>query len=413
MSPRLAFTLPVLLAIPAAAYALRHVRIIQLESLRERIIWTFHSWRANYPVPLDIDQWQLNTAKEYQNELWKQVPDLKRPWEFLESFFAARGYTLYRPSPSNVWAFYPPPKTDATKPHWEPQFPYARRIYNEDRDIVFSYSSPRVWAARDIQGRDVVIRMISGRESSDELKIFQRLNTPEVRADPRNHSIYALDYINFDGLIFVVMPRWNEAFHHCDFHNVREIMHFMECLLEGVDFLHEHRIAHCDLLEPNTGVNVLAPMHILYLKGICDPAVAKYAIYDFGQSVIYPYNTVLEDVTVTKFLHFDLRGCPTPPGPHNPFHFDVLCLGVMLQNRVRHIEDIVPDIGPFFDSMITDDTTKRFTARQALHEFREIYLRLSPSQLDSLVTGRLWLDGHVKTKLDLPTRVWTPPPECT
>lgn len=52
------------------------------------------------------------------------------------------------------------------------------------------------------------LRLISGREPSDELRIFQRLNTKEARADPRNHSIHVLEYIAFDGLIFIVMPRY-------------------------------------------------------------------------------------------------------------------------------------------------------------------------------------------------------------
>lgn len=50
-------------------------------------------------------------------------------------------------------------------------------------------------------------RLISGREPSDEWKIFERLNTKGARADPRNNSIHVLEYIHFDGLIFVVMPR--------------------------------------------------------------------------------------------------------------------------------------------------------------------------------------------------------------
>ncbi|TFK33835.1 hypothetical protein BDQ12DRAFT_738577 [Crucibulum laeve] len=323
------------------------------------------------------------------NNFWKEVRGKLCPWKFLKPFFAARGYTLYQSNPLSILDFYPAPTSGTAKPSCEPQFPYARRVYREDRDIVFFFGSTRVWAARDTQGRDVIIRLISGRVPSDELKVFQRLGTPEIRADPRNHSIHALDYINFDVLVFVVMHRWNEAINH-DFHNVREIMHFTEAVLEGVDFWHEHRIAHCDLLEPNTDLNVLATMRADCLEGL-----------------------LLEDVTVTKFLHFGLRGHPTPPGPYNPFHFDILCLGVMLQRWVRHIEDVVPNIGPFFESMVTDDIIKRFTARQALNNFRDIYSRLSLSQLDSLVTGRQWLDGHIKTKLDLPTRLWTSAPGST
>ncbi|TFK34375.1 hypothetical protein BDQ12DRAFT_738249 [Crucibulum laeve] len=403
MSPRLALFLPVLLTVPAAAYALCHVRIIQLKSLRERIVWTFRSWHANYPVPLVMDRWQFNK----ENDFAVQLQDLQRPWMFLQSFFASRGYALYCPDPlSQNWDLYPALTIGSNKPRCEPQFPYALRLYTDDKDIMFAFFSPRVWPARDAQGRDVVIRLVSGRIPSDELKILQRLNTPKVRADPRNHSIYALDYISFDGLVFVIMPRWDNAFGH-DFHNVQELMHFTDAFLEGIDFLHEHRIVHCDFSEQNTGMNVLTNVHASYLTGLRDLCVSQYAIYDFGWSLIYPYNTVLEDVTVTTHFNFSfhLRGLLTPSGPHNPFQVDVLSVGLILLRWVRHIEDVVPDIGPFFDSMVTSDTTKRFTARQALLEFRKIHSRLSLSQLDSLVTGRFWDNGRIKTKLDYPTQL--------
>jgi hypothetical protein len=142
-----------------------------------------------------------------------------------------------------------------------------------------------------------------------------------------------------------------------------------------------------------------------------DPSTARYAIYDFGYSLIYPYETVLEDVTETRFLNFELRDLPIPDGPYNPFQEDIAFLGMTLQRWVRvrlllifaasrliqlqsqHIENIVPEIGPFFESMINSDAKKRFTARQALEEFQRIKTKLTPSQLNHEVTGIHWENG--------------------
>lgn len=44
--------------------------------------------------------------------------------------------------------------------------------------------------------------------------------------------------------------------------------------------------------------------------------------------------------------------------------------------------------------MVTSDTSKRFTARQALQEFQKLRSRLSSSQMASLVTNRFWEDGE-------------------
>lgn len=73
--------------------------------------------------------------------------------------------------------------------------------------------------------------------------------------------------------------------------------------------------------------------------------------------------------------------------------------------------------------MVTSDTSKRFTARQALQEFQKIRSQLSSSQLNSLVTNRFWDKGtpnffqsnvlliicrhlgNIKTKLQRPTEL--------
>jgi hypothetical protein len=144
---------------------------------------------------------------------------------------------------------------------------------------------------------------------------------------------------------------------------------------------------------------LLTDTRVYDLKGMRDPTTTRYAIYDFGHSLMYPYETVLEDVTETRFMNFVIRGLPAPPGPYNPFQADVAFLGKILQRYVRistinhdgklinlifkiqPIADIGPDIGPLFDSMTDNDAKKCLTARQALETFRKIHSTLSPLQL--------------------------------
>lgn len=45
-------------------------------------------------------------------------------------------------------------------------------------------------------------------EESDELKIYRLLNTPQARNDPRNHTVPVVDWIEYNGLTFVVSPRY-------------------------------------------------------------------------------------------------------------------------------------------------------------------------------------------------------------
>ena len=81
----------------------------------------------------------------------------------------------------------------------------------------------RVWPARDRLGRDVIIkyvsicmvvrtthvfpRLVSGSEPSQELEALRRLNSPLLRANPRNRTIPVLEFIKWGDLVFAVMPR--------------------------------------------------------------------------------------------------------------------------------------------------------------------------------------------------------------
>ncbi len=55
--------------------------------------------------------------------------------------------------------------------------------------------------------RLTLFRAISGPQPSKELRAFRLLQSDALRDDPRNHTIPVLDYINFNGQVFVVMPR--------------------------------------------------------------------------------------------------------------------------------------------------------------------------------------------------------------
>ncbi|RDB30827.1 hypothetical protein Hypma_005798 [Hypsizygus marmoreus] len=385
-------------------YVRRRVRIIRLDSFYERLLWTFRSWRAGYPVPLDLDQWSL-TDPANGDLYFKESRVALRAWKFLEPFFAARGYILYHNQPgAGVFCLLPNPA--GPKGHPSPSYPYASRVYKDDAEVEFSFGSLSAWPARDSEGREVVLKMVSGRTPSNELKVLQRLNTPKARADPRNHTIHALDYVIFDGMVFVVMPRWPQAFRH-DFGKVAELFHFTEIIIEAFDFMHENRIAHCDFLEQNTGIDVIADLEATYLEGLRDPSVTRYTIYDFNYSLIYPLETILEDVRDTRFYHWGLRRLHTPTDPSvNPFEVDMAYVGGLLQRYVRHIENLVPEIGPFFDSLtVTSDTGKPLTARQALQRIRDIKAGMSTELLNTAVTTRYWRDGVVQTKLEYPIRL--------
>jgi len=106
--------------------------------------------------------------------------------------------------------------------------------------------------------------------------------------------------------------------------------------IQAFDYLHENRIVHYDFLEQNMGMNLVVEfIHSHTLKDVRDRAIIKYALIDFGHSMSYPLDTVIEDVRETRFFGFSMRGLPQPEGPYNPFQAEMLSVGDVLQREVR------------------------------------------------------------------------------
>ncbi|KDR85852.1 hypothetical protein GALMADRAFT_132495 [Galerina marginata CBS 339.88] len=373
---------------------LRHCRLIKLDSFWESLIWTFRSAYWGFPLFSRAGSWNVPDPSDVKGTGIHYIQIIKS-WNFLRPFFASRGYTLYQGMPSHMLETCPAPFPKAAT---QQEYPYSRRIYKDDQDGLFDVNSMRVWGARDSLGRDVVMKLVSDATVvSDELKVLRYLNTEKARSDPRNHTIPIIEYLTFDGLVFAVMPRWDGAFHP-DFGTVIELMKCMEAFLEAFDFLHENHIFHGDFLDQNAGMNVCQHTQQFDLLGLREPSVTRYALYDFGNSSLYPHDVTIEEIRETKFFNFDYRRLPSPKEPYNPFPVDVISLGFVLQVHVRHIENIIPELGPFFDRMVDDIPENRPTARQALEDFRSIYSDLTPSQLAQEVTTYFWIDGVVTTK---------------
>ncbi|RDB26627.1 hypothetical protein Hypma_005527 [Hypsizygus marmoreus] len=256
----------------------------------------------------------------------------------------------------------------------EHTYPFARRVYTSDDDAVFDFASLRAWPARDGAGRDVVIKVVAPME----LDILKWLNSPKARADPRNISIPVLEYIKYNDYTFVVMPRWDIGWEH-KFYTVADLMHAMGSYLQGVDFLHENRIAHCDLRVQNIGLNIIGtPTDSGRLAR--DPAHALYTIFDFGGSFIYPRDTPLE-----KALPLEKN----TNGDVNPFQVDVALLGSVFQTWFKPAEELLPQITTLLKEMVHDKPQKRIIIHQTLERFQEVHSNLRPDQLECAVSNQL------------------------
>ena len=107
--------------------------------------------------------------------------------------------------------------------------------------------------------------------------------------------------------------------------------------LQVLEFLHENRIAHQDFTDGNTGMNVYgADDQIRFRKGLRNPGEVRYALYDFGHSLLYEEleeGIDIHSIKTERLIIFH-HGA-SPDGPYNPFKADVAMLGGLLELRVR------------------------------------------------------------------------------
>ncbi|KAI0630179.1 kinase-like domain-containing protein [Trametes polyzona] len=197
---------------------------------------------------------------------------------------------------------------------------------------------------------------------------------------------------------FLVMPLWGYRFRASDLDTVQGVMDFIRCMLTGLSFLHEHRIAHRDIHDANILVNWYCYHDVerntvqQELRRQIRSRTVTYALFDFNLSLQLPPGTSLktcqrpasEGLLGVGLYHPDdiYQGQPY----YNPFAYDVGCLGFMFIHNLTDAIPAVPMLAPLFGKMTTHIVDDRFTAAEALEFFRRIEAEVSPETLQSSVT---------------------------
>ncbi|RPD68639.1 hypothetical protein L226DRAFT_548493 [Lentinus tigrinus ALCF2SS1-7] len=245
----------------------------------------------------------------------------------------------------------------------------------------------KVAPAQDAVGRDVMLKIIS--KDSVEHRICQDL----LRCDITSPG-------NFQGVLpplaildtphqfsFIVTPRWGHAGKLRLFETVGNVIHYVRCLLKGLAFLHNHRIAHRDLDHQNILVNCYSLYRSVYdiqaemREHRRSPEIA-YCLFDFDRALQFPLDTPLRScrapasgamVALSPYHPLDVS---FGESEYNPFAFDVACLGNMFKLHFSHATTEFPMLAPLFDKMTTHFISERFSAPEAL-EFLEYAVKTS------------------------------------
>ncbi|KAG8891827.1 hypothetical protein FRB99_003327, partial [Tulasnella sp. 403] len=241
-------------------------------------------------------------------------------------------------------------------------------------------------AVRVSDGQPVFLKHIS--KSSTELELGKYLSSSELLKDPRNHTAPLLDVLEDESdpeNVIVVLPflRPINAPYPA---SVKECIELVQQTLEGLVFLHEHKIAHRDCAHANIMMDgrALFPQgwHPQSLFLLPDAQVlpeeepsrtaiggVRYYLVDFGISTWKQEKTVgLAGQERAPEL--------SPDVPYDPYKLDVYILGMAYKQLFEELTG-AEFVDPLVAYMTPKDPDSRPSAAEALERFEQLKKRLS------------------------------------
>ncbi|KAH9920119.1 uncharacterized protein B0H18DRAFT_1025159 [Fomitopsis serialis] len=165
-------------------------------------------------------------------------------------------------------------------------------------------------ATRILDGALVTLKMIEHSVHPYEVEIARMFCEEPMKSDPRNHCVQILEVLQDpieQDISIIIMPIL-KAYHRPRFDTVGEAVDFFRQTLEGLQFIHQHRIAHRDISMLNVMMDPLPLYPKLYHP--TDDTMTR----DFSRSV-RPY-TRTERPTRYYFIDFGLSRKYGPEDEH-------------------------------------------------------------------------------------------------
>ncbi|KAG5730781.1 SH3 domain-containing YSC84-like protein 1 [Termitomyces sp. T112] len=321
----------------------------------------------------------------------------------VRSWFLENGYTLYHRYQSEfvelVVEMYPlgaEPQENVFPYPYEGGSEYGYEGADEGGDgfpSFHAYTGHRVTVsfAQNRSGRHVAVKAILA--GSEELRILRRLQEQGVpcSTDDFHNVIPVLDLLPYEGHWLAIMPRWGMIPLAPSLQSVHEVFHFIHCLLKGLTFLHEHRIAHGDIKTSNILVNHVDRDFLddanRFRRLLRSQSKLIYAFCDFDGSTMFSPSMSLDECRLPSHVSFNTLADQVPADTSqgefdfNPFAFDVGMLGVLFCQEFQYLTPTVPMLAPLLDRMTTRYIERRFKASEALQFFEEEVLPRTPKNI--------------------------------
>ncbi|KAJ7165137.1 hypothetical protein C8R46DRAFT_1192814 [Mycena filopes] len=329
------------------------------------------------------------------------------------------------------------------QPNFTPTEPKNTRNLGDD----YSARHPKrqiMDAERILDGQGVILKWVSTPVHPHEVDIGNLFSSPGLSDSPRNHCIRILEVLKDpedDEKQIIVMPRLIK-FYLPIFDTVGEVIDCFRQIFEGVQFMHQHYVAHrdCSVLNIVMDPSKMYPYGFHPIKSWRNPANddlaftltrtqcwPRYYLIDFGLSRQYnPQNgPPLEEV---------IRGGDKSPPEHqqescNPFPTDIYYLGNLLKEEFIHSDATrsggvgnhkpLRFLKPLADAMTQPNPAMRPTISEVISQFDHLCRRLTNWKLrqpGQALDPFSWVDQRLRQFKNTMNRVsplprdYEPPP---
>ncbi|KAF8602490.1 kinase-like protein [Ceratobasidium sp. AG-I] len=311
----------------------------------------------------------------------EELSEAEKRWVSFQPYLLSKGYQL-RPRYRQGWV-----------PSWKTTGAHPFDCEDSADSLVFRVLD----ATREQDNSQVVIKMLApsndDREGDEELEILQHLSTSICQSDPANHTVPCLDSFPMPGVeggMFYVMPLLSE-YKDPPFYDLGEICDFLLQMFEGLEFLHNNNIVHCDIASPNIMMDARPlydepfhpfnqhltldgkrPIHPKYLRS---QRTIRYYYIDFG------YAKWFRGANESRMITGSRAREPTPEqslgDPYDPFKADVYQLGAVIRRDLITQYPPLRFLLPLAREMTSIDPKQRPSLEQARHSITTQFVGLS------------------------------------
>ncbi|KAH8825799.1 kinase-like domain-containing protein [Flagelloscypha sp. PMI_526] len=297
------------------------------------------------------------------------------------------------------------------RPGWVPSWVAdpKKKGYREEDGI--SNTSPGLDVTRVSDGKILYLKRVDGQEAVTEPEIMRFLHSGTFKDDSKNHCSPLIDVLTTTDdppETLLVLP-YLLPYDTPPFASVGEWVEFLRQVFEGLQFMHHHRVAHCDCkfdnimtdslplfnTRPHPGTPTLdftmdMKSKVKFTTRTRHPV--KYLFIDFGLSRRFSEGEeplVPSGTGGTRAPEFQSKQ------PCNAYALDVYCLGNFIRTEFTHGDEDEPPVRgtefmrPLVESMCAEDPTKRPTIDEVVSRFNKVRGSLSSAKLRSrLVCGK-------------------------